>query len=230
MVFKASFSIACETSLFGTSESSIFGIDDGPPMSGIDNWRPVTPPAVGINTKKLFHKADSREYYLQYYLQICSRDVCPSEFETTVEKNIDELEAEEGEAFRVENVESVESEDNIVVDDSRCDNVGFQNKDDEKFENDTTIGGFEDVQDLNATLDKLTVLTLKRATEESISNFTDHLDTPVQLKEDEHNVDDLSIYGSEDEDEELKGEDEREEEEEDEEIGCFRNKKIIHVY
>ncbi|GER35390.1 Sec1/munc18-like (SM) proteins superfamily [Striga asiatica] len=32
---------------------------------------------------------------------------------------------------------------------------------------------------------------------------------------------DLSIYGSEDEDEELKGEDKREEEEEDEEIGCF---------
>ncbi|GER44610.1 cyclic AMP-dependent transcription factor ATF-2 [Striga asiatica] len=105
-----------------------------------------------------------------------------------VEKNIDELEAEEGEASRVENADSVESEDNIVVDDSRCDNAGFQNKDDEEFENDTTIGGSEDVQDLNATLEKLTVLTLKQATEESISNFTDHLDTPVQLKEDEHNV------------------------------------------
>ncbi|GER46863.1 hypothetical protein STAS_23930, partial [Striga asiatica] len=132
----------------------------------------------------LFHKADSREYYLQY----CTRDACPSESETTVEKNIDELEAEEGETSRVENADSVESEDNIVVDDSQCDNVGFQNKDDEDFENDTTIGGSEDVQDLNSTLDKLTVLTLKQATEESISDFTDHLDTPVQLKKDEHNV------------------------------------------
>ncbi|GER35823.1 syndecan [Striga asiatica] len=115
-------------------------------------------------------------------------DACPSESETTVEKNIDELEAEEGEASRVENADSVESEDNIVVDDFCCDNAGFQNKDDEEFENDTIIGGSEDVQDLNATLDKLTVLTLKQATEESISDFTDHLDTPVQLKEDEHNV------------------------------------------
>ncbi|GER48755.1 T17B22.18 protein [Striga asiatica] len=115
---------------------------------------------------------------------VATQYVCPSESETTVEKNIDELEAEEGEASRVEDADSVESEDNIVVDD----NAGFQSKDDEEFENDTTIGGSEDVQDLNATLDKLTVLTLKQATEESISDFTHHLDISVQLKENEHNV------------------------------------------
>ncbi|CAA0817135.1 Unknown protein [Striga hermonthica] len=109
---------------------------------------------------------------------VASEDVCPSE-ETTVEKNIDDLIAEEGEASRVEDADSVESEDDTVVDDSRCDNAGFQNKDDEEFENEHNV---------------VEVVQLERENAAYIiadSNFIDHSGASVQLNDDEPNEMDI---------------------------------------